>query len=218
MPVRILIADREAVYRAGLRALLERDPRVLVVGEAAHGAGVIKAKHLWETDVLLLDSDLPGPPNPRGIVRMLQYTPKTNILVIAMSEDRWCVQDLLRAGARGCILKESTEDELLKAVHLVAAGEPYVDPEFVGRDMAAPDAVEQALDDGSAQAGPFTSREQEVFELLVNGATHAEIAEKLGISKSAVEGHRHDIMTKLGLESRADLVHFAVTHGLWKTE
>lgn len=218
MPVRILIADREAVYRAGLRALLERDPRIRVVGEAAHGAGVIKAKHLWETDVLLLDSDLPGPPNPRGIVRMLQNTPKTNILVIAMSEDRRCVQDLLRVGARGCILKESTEDELLEAVHLVATGESYVDSEFVGRGMAAPDAVEQALDDGSAPAGPFTSREEDVCKLLVNGATHAEIAEKLGISQSAVEGHRHDIMTKLGIESRADLVHFAVTHGFWKTD
>ncbi len=218
MPVRILIADRETVYRAGLRALLEKDRRVLVVGEAAHGAGVIKAKNLWETDLLLLDAELPGPPNPRGIVRMLQDAPKTNILVIAMAEDRWCVHDLLRAGARGCILKESTEAELLKAVHLVAAGEPYIDPEFVGRDMAAPEDVEHAFDDGSAPASPFTSREEDVCKLLVTGATHAEIAEKLGVSESAVEGHRHDIMTKLGLESRADLVHFAVTHGLWKTD
>lgn len=220
MPVRVLIAVGETVYRAGLRTLLEKDRGILVVGEAEHGAAVIKARRLWETDVLLLGTGLPGHPTPRGIVRMLQGTPRTHILVIAMLEDRWdAAQTLLDLGARGCISKDSNEEVLIGAVRAVAAGERYLDPARTvprGEEGGSPVGEGGGIESDGHPATQLTAFEVDLCKLLVSGFTHLEIAERLGLSESGVETHRDEIMAKLGLRSRADLVHFAQAHRLWK--
>lgn len=210
MPIRILIAEHEAVYRAGLRALLEEEPQFSVVGEAENGAGVLKAGRLWETDVLLLDIQLPGPPSCKAIVGTLQDSPGPSVLAIVMRENRWYVQDLLNLGAHGCILKESTESKLVQAVKIVADGQCYVDSELAGTG-------EQPAGHGSQGPQSLTPIEQDVGKLLVSGFTHAEIGEQLGLSKDAVVEHRNRIMDALGLRSRAELADYAVAHRLWHT-
>ncbi len=210
MPIRILIAEHEAVYRAGLRALLEEEPQFSVVGEVEDGTEVIKAGRLWETDILLLDTQLPGPPSSKAIIGTFQNSPGPSVLAIVMKENRWYVQDLLDLGARGCILKESTESKLVQAVKIVSDGQCYVDSELAGTG-------EQPSGHGSHGPPSLSSIEQDVGKLLVSGATHAEIAEQLGLSKDAVVEHRNRILDALGLRSRAELADYAVAHRLWPT-
>lgn len=217
MPIRILIAEHEAVYRAGLRVLLDKEPQFSVVGEVENGAGVLKAGRLWETDVLLLDIQLPGPPSSKSIIGTFQNSPRPSVLAIVMKENRWYVQDLLGLGASGCILKESTESKLVQAVKIVADGQCYVDSELADPGAEAPCTREQLVGHGSQGPPSLSSIEQDVGKLLVSGFTHAEIAEQLGLSKDAVVEHRNRIMDALGLRSRAELADYAVAHRLWHT-
>ena len=212
MPVRVLIAEHDAVYRAGLHALLEKEPEILIVGEVGDGTSVIKERRLWETEVLLLDAGLPGSPSPKGLIRTLQESPKTHILIIATNESQWFAQECLKAGARGCILKQSIEAELIRAIQVVAADRYYVDHELVGHGVSASYSGELGDNSDEMQTPQLDLSEQDVCRLLVCGFTHSEIAERLDMAQSAVEAHRHAIMTKLGLQSRADLVQFALTH------
>lgn len=213
MTIRILIAEHEAVYRAGLRALLEKSPEFIVVGEAANSAGVIKATRLWETQILLLDIALTGAPGVRGLVRTLGSSAKMGILLLAMFEDRYLIQELLELGARGCILKESTEGDLIQAAHAVASGMCYIDLRLTRQGVHAP-CERTSCKDGEQLEG-LTSVEQDLCRFMAIGFTHPELAEKFGISENAVETHWQNIMAKLGLHSRADLVQFATIHGLY---
>ncbi len=217
MPVRILIAERQAVYRAGLRALLEEEPQFCIVGEAENGTSVIQSKRLWETDVLLLDLALPGPPSAKTIVRTLTESSRLHILTLATDEDRWCVPDFLGLGALGCILEKSSRGELIRAVGRVAAGEYYVDPELVTHGIVTLGIKKQTPHKEYEQNVYLTTFEQEMCRLIMCGFTTGEIAKRLDISESAVETHQHNIMSTLGLNNRADLIRLVVTHKFLQT-
>lgn len=217
MPVHIFIAEHQAVYRAGVRALLEQSSDFIVVGEADNGAGVINARRLWETDVLVLDTALPGVPTARELVRTFRKSPKTHILIVAMNEDRPGIQDLLSLGARGCVLKESPHSELVQAVQLIAAGQFFIDPELAYNGIGPPAAQKQTMDEVLNQLACLSPPERNVCRLLAHGFTHAEVAEKLGLCESDVEAHHQSMMKKLGFRSRADLLHFAIDQGLLLT-
>ncbi|MBI4557703.1 MAG: response regulator transcription factor [Candidatus Hydrogenedentes bacterium] len=214
MPVRILIAEHETVCRAGLRALLEKVPEFCVVDEAENSASVIKASRLWETQVLLLDTELPGPPSCRELVRTFQRGRKTTVLIITAEDDCDAVRDLLELGAKGCILKRSTESELIRAVEVVANGGRYIDAELSRLGITAACAEKSAPNQSRQLMARLSLAEQNVCRLLVRGLTHAEVAQKLDLSEDAVESHWHSIMNTLALHSRADLLRFAIDHEL----
>ena len=214
MSISILIAEHQAVYRAGLRTLLEKESDFLVVGEAGNGAGVIKAKRLWETQVLLLDVALPGPPNAKELVRILRKIEKINVLAIAGDDEPQRVQHFLSLGVRGCMLKQSTEDELIQAVRIVSSGRHYIDSELVSRGVTTADAQHAGAGDADEQTMRLGAREQNVYLLLASGYTSAEASEKLGMEESAVAALRDGVMKRFGLETTADLVRYAIDNEL----
>lgn len=216
MSIRILIADDHAVFRSGLRALLEKESDIEVVGETGSGLDTLKAMETIKVDVLVLDINMPGLSGNRVAEQALQQRPTLAIVILTMHEDEYYLQELLRIGVRGYVLKKSTGTEVLHAIRAVYRGDSYIDPAmaslvispYVGRTPAKK----------PSRASLLTQREKEVLELLVYGHTNAEVAEKLCISDRTVETHRTNITGKLGLKSRADLVRFAIDNGLLKVD
>jgi two-component system response regulator NreC len=217
MPTRILIADDHAVFRSGLKALLEKETDLEVVGETGNGFDTIRAVEETDIDVLILDITMPGLPGPKVAETVLKNKPDLIIVVLTMHEDEYYLQELFRLGIRAYVLKKSTGTDVVQAIRAAEKGVEYVDPaltnvvisSFVGR---------QSKKRKTARLNLTTPREQEVLILLAYGHTNAEIADKLCISERTVETHRTNIMSKLQLRSRAELVRFAIDNGLLKLD
>jgi len=210
-----LIADDHAVFRSGLRALLEKEPDIEVVGETGNGFDTIRLVEELEVDVLILDITMPGLTGPKVAETVLKKSPKLHIVVLTMHEDEYYLQELFRLGVRAYVLKKSTGTDVVQAICAAVKGDDYIDPaltnvvisSFVGR---------QAKKQRTGRLDLTTPREKDVLTLLAYGHTNGEIAEKLCISERTVETHRTNIMSKLGLKSRAELVRFAIDNGLLK--
>jgi two-component system, NarL family, response regulator NreC len=217
MPIRIFIADDHAVFRSGLKELLEKDPDFKVVGETGNGFDTIRMVTDTEMDVLLLDVSMPGLSGARVAEEVLKLKPNLAIVVLTMHEDEYYLQEFFRLGVRAYVLKKSTGTDVAQAVRAAQKGEQYIDPalagvvisSYVGRQPKKPKT--QRLD-------VMTPRELEVLTLLAYGHTNAEIAERLHISERTVESHRNNIMTKMEFKSRAQLVRFAIDNGMLKLE
>ncbi len=202
--ISVVLADDHNVIRAGLRSMLEEEPDLRVIGEAADSAAASKLTLARKPDVLVLDLQMPGAEPGRDIERLREATPTTAIVVLTMQVDPRKARDLLRAGAVGYVLKQAAERNLTEAIRIAAAGGSYIDPELGG-----------AL--AKLEADPLESlsaREQELLRLLALGHTNREIGERLFLSVRAVEVNRAKLLEKLGLESRPELVRFAITHGV----
>jgi two-component system, NarL family, response regulator NreC len=214
MSLKILIADDHAVFRSGLKALLEKEPNMQVIGETGNGFDTIRAVEEMDVDVLILDITMPGLPGPRVAETVLKTKPNLTIVVLTMHEDEYYLQELFRLGAKAFVLKKSTGTDVVQAILSAHKGDNYIDPaltnvvisSFVGRQ---PKKLK------SNRLNLITPREQEVIVLLAFGHTNAEIGEKLCISERTVETHRTNIMSKLELKSRAELVRFAIDNGLF---
>ena len=215
MPIRILIADDHAVFRSGLKALLEKENDLEVVVETGEGFETIKAVAANEVDILLLDISMPGLPGPKVAEAVLQNKPGLAIVVLTMHEDEYYLQELFKIGARAFVLKRSTGRELIQAIRAVHQGEQYVDPSLAGHVITSL-VGGRPKDNKTGRLDLLTPREQEVCRLLAYGHTNAEIAEQLSISGRTVETHRSNVMAKLDLGTRADLVRFAIDNGLLK--
>jgi len=213
MPIRILIADDHAVFRAGLRALLEKEQDMRIVAEAADGFEAAREAACRDIDVLLLDITMPGLTGPQVVEIVRQKKPELAIVVLTMHEDQQYLRELFRRGVRAFVLKRSSGQELVSAIRAAHRGEHYVDPSMAGRYLFSLTG-ETAERDTSDQLARLTPREREVCTLLAYGHTNAEIAGQLTISDRTVETHRSNIMTKLKLKSRAELVRFAIDSGL----
>jgi two-component system, NarL family, response regulator NreC len=215
MPIRILIADDHAVFRSGLKALLEKESDMEVVGETGDGFSTIRAVEENDIDILILDISMPGLPGTKVAETVLKTKPGLIIVVLTMHEDEYYLQELFRLGVRAYVLKKSTGTDVVQAIRAARRGNEYIDPaltnfvisSFVGRQPKKPKIGRLEL---------TTPREQEVLTLLAYGHTNAEIADKLCISERTVETHRTNIMSKLELKSRAELVRFAIDNGLLK--
>lgn len=216
MSIRVFIADDHAVFRGGLRALLAREEGLEVVGEAGSGTETLEAMDRVKFDVLLLDISMPGLSGAKVAQEALGKRPSLAIVILTMHEDEYYLQELLRVGVRGYVLKKSTGTELVQAVRAAYRGDSYIDPAlaqfvispYVGRSVRRdPDRV-----------SILTPREKEVCRLVAYGYTNAEVAEQLFISDRTVETHRTNIMNKLGLKSRAELVRFSIDNGLLKVD
>ena len=214
MPIRILIADDHAVFRSGLKALLEKEADLKVVGETGDGVSTIEAVASQEIDVLLLDITMPKLPGPKVAEAVLRKRPSPAIVVLTMHQDEYYLQELFKIGVRGFVLKKSTGTDLLQAIRAVYCGERYVDSALAGHLISS--YVGHRTAEKTGRLDLLTPREREVCSLLAYGHTNGEIAKKLFISERTVETHRTNLMTKLDLRSRAELVRFAIDNGLLK--
>jgi len=213
--MRILIADDHAVFRSGLKALLEKESDMEVVGETGDGYETIRAVEDNDIDVLILDITMPGLTGPKVAESVLKKKPDLVIVVLTMHEDKYYLQELFRLGVRAYVLKKSTGTDVAQAIRAATKGDQYIDPaltnvvisSFVGR---------QRQKKKTGRLDLTTQREKEVLTLLAYGHTNGEIADKLCISERTVETHRTNIMSKLELKSRAELVRFAIDNGLLK--
>ncbi len=207
--VRVLIVDDHAVVRSGLRLLLDAEPDIEVVAEAGDiGTAVLEAR-ATKPDVILMDVVMPGRSGIAGTPAVLKEAPGARVLVLSMQDDPRYVREAFAAGAAGYVLKEAADTELVAAVREVAAGGRYVHP-ALGARLAAAEAEERAR----AEADPLSERERQVMRLLALGHTNQEIAKMLYISVRTAETHRAHIMQKLRLSTRAELVRYAIQHGL----
>ena len=211
MPIRILIADDHAVVRSGLRALLSSDPDIEVVGEAADGAETLHRVAMLRPDLVLRDITMPHESGIRGAQRLKEAHPAVQVLFLTMHEDEGLLHEALRTGAAGYVIKRAEESEILRAIHAVSRGDIYVHPAMTRALLHQPVTTEHRR---GAPVIPLTSREIEVLRLLAKGNTNRQIAGLLALSMRTVENHRANLMGKLGLTSRVELVNFAEEHNL----
>jgi two-component system response regulator NreC len=203
----IVIADDHTVVRQGLRLLLDNEDGLQVVAEAGTVPDAERLARAHRPSVLVLDLNMPGGSSLEAIPRLRESAPGTAIVVLTMQDDPAFARKALQAGALGFVLKEAADEELLQAIRLAAAGDTYLNPRLGARMAAAPDEPTGPPDDLSA-------RELEVLRLIALGNTNSEIAEQLFLSTRTVETHRAHIQQKLRRTSRAELVRYALEHGL----
>ena len=209
MKIRVLVVDDHAVVRSGLRRVVDAEKDMVTVGEAASAERAVFEALEHKPDVVLLDVVMPGKSGIEGLPALLQASPDTKVLILSMQDDPQYVREAFEAGASGYVLKEAADTEVVAAVRAVAAGERYVHPTLGARLVAA-----EAAERKRAESDPLSEREREVLALLALGHTNQEIAALLYISVRTAETHRAHIMQKLGLASRAELVRYALDHGL----
>jgi len=202
----IVVADDHPVMRSGLRMLLEAEQDLEVIAEAGDVDETIRKLKGYKPDVLLLDLHMPGGPSLQFIPEMREASPGTRIVVLTMQNSAGFVREALRAGALGYVTKEAADSDLVEAVRLAANDQPYLHPRL-GARLATEPANDGPPDD-------LTEREAQILHLIALGHTNTEIASQLFRSVRTVESHRAHIQQKLRLSTRAELVRYALDHGL----
>ena len=215
--VRVLIVDDHDIVRAGIRMLLDAQPDMAVIGEASDGKEAIEMAGSMKPDVVLMDISMPGTTGIEATRAIKKADSRIEIVGLTMhAEDRYFFQ-LLQAGASGYVVKGAAPRELLEAVRAASRGEAYIHPslqrKLIGDYVSRTEGSDQA-----SMLADLTERELEVLRLIVDGLTSREIAESLVISPNTVERHRQNIMSKLGLHNRAELVRYAISKGLVEVE
>ncbi len=211
-PIRILIADDHALFREGLCALLNSIPDAEVVGEAATGEEAVSRAAQLQPDVMLMDIQMPGINGIEATRRIARDSPHIGVIVVTMFEDDDSVFAAMRAGARGYVLKGADQEEILKVIRAVAAGEAHFGPEIARRLMSffaapKPSAVVEAFPD-------LTAREREILDLIARGRNNQEIASRLYLSPKTIRNHVSNIFAKLQVADRAQAIVRAREAGL----
>jgi len=213
MPIRILLADDHTVVRDGLRALLERQPDMAVVGEAADGRDSVRLAEEHAPDVVVMDIAMPNMNGIEATRRILAANPHTAVVILSMHQDESYVLRSLKAGAKGYLLKDSLRSDVLEAIRSVSQGRAFLTRK-VSRIMQE-DYVRQLerrnLDDSYDL---LTDREREILQLVAEGRTNKEVAALLNVGITTVETHRTHILQKLGLHSIPELILYAVRKGI----
>jgi two-component system, NarL family, response regulator NreC len=213
--IRVLLADDHAIVREGLKALINAQPGLEVVGEAADGLTALALAAELDPDVAVVDMSMPGLNGAQVTSRLLQARPGRKVLALTVHEDRAYLRLLLDAGATGYVLKKAAAEELVRAIRAVAAGEMYLDRTMAGA----------ARDDNSPSQPVYhepsevelSEREAEVVQLIAQGYSNKEIAARLRLSVKTVETYKMRSMEKLGMRSRVDIVRYACRRG-WLVE
>jgi two-component system, NarL family, response regulator NreC len=209
-PIRVVIADDHAVVRSGLRMLIDAHAGLEVVAEAGDVPTAMQVIRAHRPDVAVLDLNMPGGSSLEAIPALRETTPETAIVVLTMQDDPAFAREALQGGALGFVLKEAADEELLEAVKLAARGDTYLNPRLGARLAAQPPAP-------SGPPDGLSERELEVLKLIALGHTNVEIGEQLFLSTRTVETHRAHIQQKTRASSRAELVRYAIDHGLIRT-
>jgi two-component system, NarL family, response regulator NreC len=205
---RILLVDDHAVVRQGFGLILSSQPDMEIVGEAGDGREAVELSEKLEPDVVVMDVAMPGLNGIEATRRLSRSLPRTRVLALSMHKDAVYVREILRAGARGYLLKESVDTDLLAAVRAVARGEGYLSPSV--SDAVLSDYRKHVTD----PLDLLSSREREVLQMIAEGKTNKEIATALNLSVYTIDAHRGRIMEKLNLHSVGELVRFAMRNKL----
>jgi DNA-binding NarL/FixJ family response regulator len=201
--ISVLLVDDHALVRRGFRRMLEDEEDIVVKGEASDGDEAVRLARQLQPDVTVMDCALPGISGLVATRKILEHNPKAAVLMLSMhTEDTW-VRQALEAGARGYMLKNAVDLELVTAIRRVAAGEEVLDPQIARRGTLK----------GERETG-LTVRELEILQLIVGGLSNKEIATQLGLSANTVAVHRANIMDALGIHKTAELVVYAIRNGL----
>jgi DNA-binding NarL/FixJ family response regulator len=207
--MRLLIADDHGIVRGGLRLLLDRQPDMEVVAEASDGVEAVQAALRERPDICVLDVSMPRMTGLQATVEIKTHAPGIAVLLLSMYDDERYLFEALQAGAAGYILKQEADTALVDAVRAVARGEPFMT-----------NAAEQSLlrewmaDDSTGPVEPLTLREREVLKLIAEAYTNKAIAETLHLAEKTVESHRANLMRKLEMRDRVELVRYAIRRGL----
>jgi two-component system, NarL family, response regulator NreC len=211
MSIRILIADDHGVMRAGLRAMAEGEAGIIVVGEAESGEKVLQLAGELFPDIVLMDIGMPSLDGIETTRRLIKTHPQVKVLILSVYEDQSLLQEAIRAGASGYVIKRAAGDELIDAIQAVSKGYMYIHPaitRLLVQDLSP------TVDANKGAFQSLTPRELEVMGYIIRGFTNRQIAETLFISTRTVEGHRASLFGKLGLNNRVELVEFAEKYGL----
>ncbi|HYF78144.1 MAG TPA: response regulator transcription factor [Symbiobacteriaceae bacterium] len=208
MSLRVLLVDDHAVLRSGLRLLLQTQTDFEVIGEAADGAQGLMEIRKRKPDLVILDLSMPGLGGLETLKQVMGEQPWLKVLILTMHDDAEFVRTALTAGAKGYVLKRAADTELLNALRIVGAGGTYIYP------SVAAQLFTEAARESKVQAGKLSTREVEVLQLIALGYTQQEIAERLALSTKTVETHKARISEKLGAKTRAELVRYAISHGM----
>ncbi len=211
MFVTLLLADDHPVVRQGLRHLLEREPEFHIVGEAGDGVAALQLVELLKPDILVLDIMMPGLNGLEVLRQTRKISPSTHTIILTMQSANAYLVEALKIGAAGYLLKETGPSELVDAVHEVLKGNRFLSANLA---KLVQDDKLKIGDIPSDAYRTLTAREREIFQLTVEGLTSSEIGDKLKISPRTVEEHRSNLTNKLGIKHHADLVRFAIKHGL----
>ncbi len=208
-PTRILVADDHGIVRAGIRLLLERQPDLEVVGEAADGVEAVELAQALRPALCILDVGMPRLTGLQAARAIRQHLVEARVLMLSMHDDERYLFEALKAGASGYVLKREADQDLVGAVRAVIGGEAFLT-----------NAAERSLIREWMRAGadrprePLTPREEEVVKLIAEAHTNAQIAEILHLSEKTVESHRANVLRKLGMRDRVELVRYAIRRGL----
>jgi len=216
MPARILLVDDHAIIREGLRSLLVNQPDIEVVGQAEDGLKALELVRKLGPDIVIMDITMPNLNGIDAARRILSERAGTRIIALSMHSSRRFVTEILKAGASGYILKECLFGELVEAIQTVLKGGTYLSPRITG--VIVKDYVRRMSKGYRAEAPDVTEREREVLQLLAEGKSTKQIAQRLHISPKTVESNRRNIMDKLGIHSVAELTKYAVREGLTPLE
>jgi DNA-binding NarL/FixJ family response regulator len=203
--IKVLVVDDHAILRNGIRALLDQERDITVVGQAANADQAVTRARALQPDVILLDVVMPRKNGFEALPELREVAPQARVIMLSMQTSPSSIRKALNAGAAGFVAKHASETELMDAIRRVAAGSRYVDPELAG-DLVVPDSA--------ALTEVLSERERDVMFMLALGYTNQEVAEQLYISVRTVDTHRAHLMRKLNLQTRAELVSYALANGL----
>jgi DNA-binding NarL/FixJ family response regulator len=209
-PLRIFLADDHPIIRDGLKALIEQQPDMQVVGEADNGRDAWNKAALLRPDVAIIDVSMPDMDGVKVTESLRHECPDIRVLALTVYEDEIYVQQMLMAGASGYIVKRTASEKLIEAVRTLAAGGMYLDPRITGKMIKR--YMRNPEDDKTAN-DPLSDREEQVLSLIAWGYSNKEIAARLSISVKTVETYKSRLMEKLNFKSRTDIVRYAVRRG-----
>jgi two-component system response regulator NreC len=206
--IQVLLADDHAILRRGVRLLIDSQPDMAVIGEAKTGREAIDEALKLKPDIVIMDVSMPDLNGIEGTRQICDQLPNTKVLALSMHRDSIYVREILRAGARGYLLKDSEDDDLIKAIRFISRGEAFLSPSI--SDAVLADYRKHV----SNPVDLLTGREREVLTMIAEGKTNKEIATTLNLSVYTVESHRGSVMEKLNLHNTGDIVRFALRTGL----
>ncbi len=219
MTIRILIADDHKIVCDGLRALLEAEPEMEIVAQAANGREAVKLAQKLKPDMVIMDVAMPELNGPEAVRQILAERPRMKVIALSMHADRRYVTGMLSAGASAYILKHCAFEELVRAIHTVRSGQFYLSPAIAGivvNELAQAKAARSRAPRSDSKA--LTAREREVLQLIAEGHSARDIGQRLHLSVKTIETHRRQMMQKLDIHSVADLTKFAIREGLTSLE
>ena len=209
--LRIILAEDHETVREGIKLLVNSQPDMEVIGEASNGSAAIKAVQKLKPDIIVMDISMPEINGLKATKRIKQDSPQIKILALTRHTDDGYIQQLIRAGANGYVLKQSAPTELINAIRAICTGKSYLDPSLTERVMGG--YIRQSTALSNARKVAMTDRESEVIRLIAWGYSNKEIGERMQISVKTVEAHKANAMKKLGISSRIDIVRYAILQG-----